>query len=228
MTTTLHCVRGCTRRDRHLTDCPDTETCAGCTPRPADHGRLCRSDHLRLTQWLSGEDMVSLTWADRWLGDQLGHTRSYPTDIDRITGTAESRDWTEAVIAQRQQIGDILSQWLELMVEQMHLTGPDRHDVAGTCAYLRPWISRIEDAEWVPDLWEEFRQAMTDAHSLAPWRPEIKREKGAPCPDCNRLAVVQFGGEDLYTCRSCWQCWEPDTWDRWKRLLAFERGEVVA
>lgn len=44
------CARGCHYRNRHERDCTDTETCRGCLPKPAEHGLLCYTCHLRLAE----------------------------------------------------------------------------------------------------------------------------------------------------------------------------------
>lgn len=109
--------------------------CKGCLPRPARHGTLCESCHVRLEQWLHGErhgkwwlpDMGSIAWAYDWLADDL-----IPGQIAVNPNKPKKRSKGEPLAALslmihdlRQDLAQALAQWLGMVCEQFGLYGPE-------------------------------------------------------------------------------------------------------
>ena len=71
--------------------------------------------------------------------------------------------------------------------------------------------------------------AMAQGHALAPWRPIAVRQRAIPCPECQRMSLVQMGGMDVVTCRTvrCGATLEPDEFVRWVEACT-DRDEVGA
>ncbi len=219
--TTTECARGCTRKNRHLSEC-EGDGCKGCEPRRAEHGRLCWPCHRRLELMLTQAEIT-----ERWLTGNLGsgikaaHAKD---DADRIRSHKEPpAPLAVAILDARQNLRDRLACWVDDLCEDQNLTGPGRHTVEGDAKYLLTWLTTIERFEWIGDWFEELAETMGDAHVVAPWRPEFNRLRAIPCPECHESALGIFGGESDVTCTSCRAIYTPERYGIWTRVLLHEK-----
>lgn len=218
------CVRECSYRNRHLDDC-DKADCRGCLPRRADHGHLCWPCHRRLELILTDMPNVA-AWLDVHL--PAGQRSSAKQDWER-SGTQEYPP-PPIDLGIHDVIGDIhakLKGWVELLTERFELHGPDHADIASTSTYLLTHIDRVESSDFTKDLWEELATVTSEAHALAPWRPELRRVEGIPCPECHNCALVIFGGEEDVSCLECRLIIPKERYLIWTRIAAAEWGELA-
>jgi len=66
---------------------------------------------------------------------------------------------------------------------------PTAPDVASFAAYLAGHLSWIVEQAWVDEFTAAVRDLGRQAHRLAPWRPEVRRDRD-PCVACGVPAVV--------------------------------------
>lgn len=214
------CVRGCTRARRHLTDCMEAD-CSGCEPRTADHGVLCWPCHRRLELMLVDAPVVH-----DWLGANMpnGVSAARPhQDWERKGGEEGSpAPLKVAVLDHRWLLSDRLSTWTETVCENLHLSGPDTAVIDRTAEFLLQMLPRIEDHWWVLEMFDELAETTSDAHALAPWRPELRRLDGIPCPECHWCALVIYGGDVDATCQECGTM-VPEKWYPIWTQIAVER-----
>lgn len=230
----LSCVRGCTRLRKHLADCEDHEECKGCLPRMAEYGLLCWPCHRRLELMLHDAPTVY-----DWLTGNLGTGQGAAPLGDFLTG--KTLDGSPAPIKVnifdvRQQLNDQLRLWVEDLCQRHDLKGPDHRygddprnaafNLTADAKYLKTWLDRIEAFEWVGEWWEELAQTMSDAHALAPWRPEAKRVNGVECPECGECALMIFGGESDVTCTRCRAMITEQMMGLWELILSEGKVEV--
>lgn len=220
------CARGCTRRNRHQEAC-DTDECPGCQPRTAAHGLLCWPCHHRLTEWLANGPN-SLAYAEHWLHANLPRGVSSAGQDVKIRSLEPDREPVSLARWDALQLlrGRVQS-WLELHCQEHSLHGPDLRTVRTSCAYLTQWIDKLEEAPWIADMWTELAEVMRDAHALAPWRAEVRRCKGVPCPECEQCTLVIYGGDDVVTCSGCHMIYTRQQYDRWTELLVWENRQAA-
>lgn len=226
--TTKACTRGCSLYRRHLTDCDgydDTgRDCRGCLPRRAEHGNLCWPCHRRFELMLTDAPVVY-----RWLTGNMaaGEGAARAKEQHERSG-AKGEDVPAPVkldvMDVRDLLADQLAQWADELAERKSLSGPSRHTVAADTKFLRTWLPGVERFEWVGDWFEELAETMSDAHALAPWRPEVKRCRGVPCPGCAEVNLVIFGGESDVTCMSCRTMIPERQYGLWERIIRDERA----
>lgn len=214
------CVRGCRMPRRHHADCQDRTTCKGCLPRPAAHGDLCWPCHRRLELVLT--DMPAL---HAWVSVHLpAGSRPKPREAARIRRTKgepplpidlDVLDMSEQIVAS-------LVGWTDLLVEDTDLTGPEDRDVKALAGYLVTHQATVETMPWLEACWEEFVYVTSQAHALAPWRPEMRRCKGIPCPECQATALAFFGGQEDVQCLECRTLIPQQRYNLWTRMLADE------
>lgn len=219
----LHCTRGCVRRRRHLSDCEDRDDCRGCEPRLAEYGLLCWPCHRRMQLMLSQAEIH-----ENWLTGNLpagttqgGMRQDYES---RGTKPAPPAPIKLAILDIRQLLGDRLATWADYLVTERSLTGPTQHSVKADSKFLLAWLGELEKLDWIGDMFEELADTLSDAHALAPWRPEANRLRGIPCPDCNEKSLFIFGGEEDVTCTACHGMMTPARYGIWTRMLAEENG----
>ncbi|MFJ9387724.1 hypothetical protein ACIRON_02815 [Nocardioides sp. NPDC101246] len=222
--TTKECVRGCSMYRRHLDEC-EGGNCRGCLPRRAEHGHLCWPCHRRFELMLTDAPTVS-----RWLTGNMrvgeGAARA-KEDHEQRRGTGEPPAPLKLEVTDlRDLLGDQLAAWVDDLCEHVRLSGPGRHSVETDSRYLLTWLSTVERLDWVGDWWTELAETMSQAHALAPWRPEMKRCKGIPCPQCEETNLVIFGGEEDVTCLSCRMIIPPGRYGIWVLALGQENAEA--
>ena len=166
--------------------------------------------------------------ADRWLTGNLGSgikaAHAKDDAAQRRSTGAPPAPLGVAILDARQQLRDRLTLWVDDVCEHSGLTGPRRHDVKVDAKFLLTWLSTIERYDWVGDWFEELAETMTDAHAVAPWRPEFNRLRGIPCPSCHSKSLGIYGGESDVTCTECRDIFTPARYGIWTRMLAEESG----
>lgn len=108
---------------------------------------------------------------------------------------------------------------------QYVLTDPPEVFAVDTASnFLLAWLDRMEYLETVGDDIEELHEVMSQAHALAPWREQVARLKGIPCPECHRCTLVRYGGDEDVTCLRCRATMTPARYSIWTRMLAEQEG----
>ena len=221
-----YCVRDCTRPRRHLTDCPDRDACPGCLPRDAEHGDLCWPCHRRLELMLADFPAVAV-----WLGGNKagGSSSAARQDWQRPGGEDGAPVPVDLdVLDVSEEIRASLAGWVETLVEKTSLVGPEGSSVPVDAAYLRTHLTAVECSDFVAVMWSELAWLTSRAHALAPWRPEVRRLTGVPCPECLAAALVIFGGDVDVTCQACRAMIPEDRYGLWVKIGADEvRGETA-
>ena len=226
MTDAIACIRGCRQGGRHLSDCPGDE-CVGCQPRPVarEGGLLCWPCRRRLTEWLAaGEN--SLAHAEARLVEEIhAPVRATAYDTDRIQSSSEDGAPTPLNLARHDALAETrrwCAYWLQEWCHERGLHGPDDHGVKSATSYLHQWVDQLAGWERVGEMWDALAGQMMDAHALAPWRVQMRRCHGVPCPDCQRTSLVVFGGDDYVTCSKCGIALHRDVYAKWVAELAKE------
>jgi hypothetical protein len=121
-------------------------------------------------------------------------------------------------------IGDTIAAsllgWVDALVERTSLVGPAERTVTAAAEYLLTHLTAVEVADFIEAMWDELAWITTDAHALAPWRPEVRRLVGVPCPECHVRALVIYGGDVDATCQSC-HTMIPEKWyPFWTKIAA--------
>ena len=237
------CARGCKVWRRHLASCENPETCRGCQPRQAEEGNLCFGCHKRLVNLLGvaggqamlldamsghrGEvEMTALTVAKirtMWRTDTTQDFR-YLYARAVIASHDASEPVRLACIDSSREIEDRLSLWVMHLVNDHHLSHPEADPLAlGT--FLLRHVGNLVWRGGIGDELEQFSEIMSQAHALAPWREQVARLRGIPCPECKTTALVMFGGESDVTCLRCRATMDRRRYGIWTRMLADEHRE---
>lgn len=214
-----YCVHECSRRRAHLTDCADP-ACRGCEPRRAEYGRLCRPCHRRLELMLTDAPTVVA-----WLRVHLprGTSRPAKNDAELRRATAHPPAPVDfEVLDLEDQWEASLSGWVSELCEENNLTGPDDRSPTGCARFLLTWLSTVEAQTWVEALVEELAWLTTDSHAQAPWRPEMRRVRGVPCPECSQCSLAIFGGESDVSCLECRTIIPESRYGIWVQIAAEE------
>lgn len=117
-----------------------------------------------------------------------------------------------------------ISGWVEALVERTSLTGPEDRSLPGLCRYLLTHLTAVECQPFTADLWDELAWITSQAHALAPWRPEVRRLEGIPCPECHVAALVIYGGDVDATCQECRHMIPESIYPLWTKVAAREVG----
>jgi hypothetical protein len=219
---TKACIRGCAMYRQHLSDCEDQDECRGCLPRRAEHGNLCWPCHRRLELMLTDAPVVH-----RWLTGNLGAGQGAARakeDHERGSSDGSPAPIKVMVYDQRQLLADRLAVWSDDLAETKGVSAPERHSVEADAKFLLRWLPGIERLDWIGDWWEELAETLSDAHSLAPWRPEVKRCRGVPCPECGEVNLLIFGGEEDATCGSCRFIIPAKRFALWEQIIRDEKA----
>lgn len=220
--TTQACVRGCALLRQHLTDCDD-EGCRGCLPRRAQHGNFCWPCHRRFELMLTDAPVV-FRWLTGNMGAGDGAARAKQDFESRGGAEGSPAPLKVAIYDARQLLADQLTAWADDLAENRTLRGPQRHSVDTDARFLLTWLTTVETLDWVGDWFEELAETMSAAHALAPWRPEVKRCSGVPCPECGEVNLVIFGGESDVTCMSCRNMIRAQHFGLWEQILRDEKA----
>lgn len=159
----------------------------------------------------------------------------------------ESEPLRVACLDHAQQLSDWLSSYVERVCDDYAMVGPTkalngpesdptrcahptwRFKVTTACAWLLEQIERLEWYDAVGDDFEELNSIMGQAHALRPWRDQVARIPGVPCPNCHRTTLVRYGGEEDVECQTKWceSVFTPARYGVWVRMLAQDRGDAV-
>lgn len=164
-------------------DAPRYMYVTGATPSAPQEGEPVRIACLDTAQELA--DLLS-EWVE-WLCDL--HDRTGPSKVT----TAAERDGLPRRHALDPDVAEY--EWVE---------PPVRFDVATAVRWLRANLEWLERMEAIGDMMEDLRSLMGRAHALAPWREQVKRINGIPCPRCHRHTLRQYGGRETVTCMTSW------------------------
>jgi hypothetical protein len=213
------CTRGCVRARRHATTCADTD-CTGCQPRQAEHGALCWPCHRHLELMLTDAPHVAA-----WLHVHLprGTTGKARNDAEQRQGTkAPPAPVDLDVIELTDRWAVSLYGWADNLADDQHLTHRPGTTVSESSAFLLRWLTTVEHATWVTDLYDELVDLTRDSHQHVPWAPEVRRVHGIPCPECHTCALVVYGGQADVTCQQCRLVIPEARYGIWTRMLADE------
>ncbi|WP_346007448.1 hypothetical protein [Janibacter terrae] len=100
---------------------------------------------------------------------------------------------------------------------------PPRYVLAPGARWLLAQVGRFEYDPGIGDLYGELGEMMSRAHALAPWRQETAVLDGIECPECHRMGLVRYGGDDFVSCTMCPAHIEEDRYWAWVRILNEER-----
>lgn len=216
-----YCVRDCRRRDAHLPNCGDDE-CRGCEPRRAQHGNLCWPCHRRLELML--HDLPSVV---EWLRAHLnrGAAQRIRDEVEMIRAkNAEAPAPIDLEVLDHIDVmfACVLG-WMDNLIEDVAAAGsklkaPDVRDVRHAAPWLERHIRTLELQPWIGEAWVELAESMSIAHGLAPWRPEVRRIQGIPCPECKAVSLVIYGGESDVTCTRCRMMYPEERYGIWARM----------
>lgn len=247
-TATQHrpCSRGCTVARRHLAACEDQEACRGCQPRSAEFGALCYGCHKRLLNLLevAGGQVILLDVMAGLRGEveltamttaKIRTTWRTSTDQDfrylyakpAMVSHQSSEPLRVACMDSAQEITDRLSLWVMHLVNDYLAPDPEE-GVEAMAGFLVRHIERLEAREAIGDELEKWCEIMSQAHSLAPWREQVARLHGIPCPECHATTLVMFGGDSDVTCLRCKAAMSSDRYGLWTRMLADEHRKAGA
>lgn len=248
------CARGCTRARRHLAACLDQDACRGCQPREAEFGWLCYGCHKRLENLLKnipGQAALLLAMADaRGEVELSAPTTARLSAASPRTTTARdvrplyahrsavvygpSEPIRLACLDAVRELEDWLQVTVCLIEGDYQMAGPQEDTIASYAAWLLASIERLEwredvsDRVFAPAKDERQNQSLGDimsrAHSLAPWREQVARLHGIPCPECQATTLVKFGGDDDVTCIRCQATMDQNRYGIWTRMLADEHA----
>ena len=102
---------------------------------------------------------------------------------------------------------------------------PPRYILAPGVRWLLAQVGRFEYDPGIGDLYGELGEMMSRAHALAPWRKECAVLDGIECPECHRMSLVRYGGDDFVSCTSvtCGAHIHEDRYWVWVKILSDER-----
>lgn len=215
---------------RHLDECEGTtdtgRECRGCLPRRTSMGLLCDTCYRRLQLMLHDAPTVY-----RWLTGNLtageGAARAHE-DYERGGTPDLPTPLKLSILDARDLMADQLTEWVDEWCEIKNISGPSRHSVEADAEELLRWLPGIVALDWIGDWWEVLAETMSEAHALAPWRPEMRRIKGVPCPGCGESNLVIWGGESDVQCLSCRILMTEDRFGLWERVLKMDSQEAAS
>lgn len=220
------CVRGCVRARRHVTTCPDHETCTGCLPRDIEAGSLlCTICADRLRDWLDTAYGQAL-YLHAELGGLSGSALRSELESRRGTdanGPPASMNLSAYVCIA--DLTDVLLGRTKLLCDEFDMRGPEAPlDIAKCAKFLRAQITRLMNSDDIAEYFSELGEVMGRAHAVAPWREAISRLKGIPCPCCHRVTLAHLGGEENVTCLHCNESMPPSRYAIWVRIITADRA----
>lgn len=173
MTDATACIRGCAIPERHA-GCADPDTCPGCLPAPCDSGSLlCRVCEARLGELL-GDTHEGIEWITYWLADNLGQHVNHIGALGGRDGNPDSRmDRLVAVASVMSEMQIAIMEITEDFAEHHGITPPARQDGhMAALELLRRWSGTLRRWEPVGDAIDELLDLRSQAHAVAPWRPQ--------------------------------------------------------
>lgn len=215
----LTCLRGCTFRGSHATDCEDQEVCRGCLPRTVEPGSLlcrgCKGAAIRA--------LLSFGELAVWLRDNVRRgTRGDAKDVNAV-----AKAWAPLSIealTDLDEIASLLGTWVMIAVEEhpAGLHGPDWNGAriapaakattaGGERVYLDPRVVGVKagDPGAVIVKAALWMKSFADWYAAQPWAgawcdeitqasrhinarwPQVVRASKAPlpCPKCDEVML---------------------------------------
>lgn len=165
------CITGCTQRGQHTTTCPDrcehlaparpgtprpcpkgcTGDCKGCTPRPAEFGRLCAWCWQRLNgDIVDSPSLARYLWA-------VGHTDEKPTGDGRGGSDPSERSILSGALDALDGLHAMLASWARVILEEHpdgpRMTGPDQRGARTTTGTKRLDPTTFPHHDDEPTVW---------------------------------------------------------------------------
>jgi hypothetical protein len=168
------------------------------------------SDSPTLHRWLTGN-----IGPGGQAMDEIGHGKVK----QKHKGNHSPAPLKVALLDVRDLLADRLAIWVDHHCEDSGVKGPERHTVEADAAHLLRWLNSIAWWDIMADWWDELAECFTDAHALAPWRPVAKRVPGVPCPECEEVNLVIFGGEEDITCLTCRSTIRSEHFQLWEQIV---------
>lgn len=137
----IYCVRGCTTRGHHVTDCADRETCQGCLPRQVSQGQLCERCWTALTR-----DIALAPSLVRWLREHV--EPGSPARDGRVRGSrVPPAPLSVQAVAAADDLHAMLSSWVLLILEEHPggLRGPSWVGTRSTRTGRRLVVADVDD-----------------------------------------------------------------------------------
>ena len=233
MTEITYCATGCTVG--HLSDCAD-DACTGCQPRFADIGLLCRKCHGRLVSLVgpvvpieqvepNAESVASIA---TWMASNLGQHLRAPGGDGR--GRVEAMDRTVDVAMAMSDLQIKFYEWAESLADDHGWRMPSGKAPGTVAWWLRSRLQQVAMWEPVAEMISDLREAIQEAHDIAPWRPADRLCVGVACPTCHHKTLRIPAGQLDVWCSTCGSTHGRDVYDRITALLAWEAavGERLA
>jgi hypothetical protein len=150
-------------------------------------------EHVSTPQILLWEDAVPVGVYDTWW--QAVHAR-WTEILDAPDPDVDVRRWQVRAtdrggVDQRgeEALRATVMYWARRIHDEAAVPWTDRNDLTGLVAWITRQLSWVAGQDWVTDLAADVWKATTNAHRLAPWREEIRRDT-TPCARCQRTAVI--------------------------------------
>lgn len=193
-----------------------------------------------VTMWRtdSGQGYPSGLYAK---GTPVAFAESEPVRIAALDVAQEIEDWIsvqiEEVVREHDARGPERSmtaaarehgehgrwRWSEYAEDYTWTEPPVRYVIGPGARWLYAQIARFEQRPEIGDLYEELGEMMSRAHALAPWRKECAVLDGIECPECHKMGLVRYGGDDFVSCTKCNAHMAEDRYWIWVKILTEER-----
>lgn len=173
MTDATACIRGCVIPNRHA-GCVDPDACKGCLPARCESGSLlCRACEAKLAQLLD-DTHEGIEWITSWLADNLGQHVNHIGALGGRGGNPDSRmDKLVAVASVMAEMQIAIMEITEDFAEHHGITPPARQDGhVAALGLLRRWSGTLRRWEPIGDSLGELLDLRSQAHAVAPWRPQ--------------------------------------------------------
>lgn len=125
-------------------------------------------------------------------------------------------------------------EWCDLGTREVFLEDPEwvwseppaEFEVRSAAKWLLAQLALLETCPGIGDLWTELAELMSQAHAVAPWREQAATLAGIECPECHKLTLKLFGGEEDVTCTTCHAIIKWNRYAIWVRQLQQRRAEA--
>jgi hypothetical protein len=212
------CARGCLLYGLHTPDCPDTETCDGCLPRPAEIGHYCQKCAFQLRDTIDA--LPALIYDVRTMpGGQLapfdktnnGDSTRKATKVDQMSLSPALDTSDEAARWLHSWATDLADMLAERGPFQYRRDGIPEPDPLREARYLTSRLAQLCAHPVVNDITDEAKKL----------KHRLTRDAGTDradqritkvCPHCERRTLMRPNGEDYVICRNrdCAAVWQVD------------------
>jgi hypothetical protein len=154
-----------------------------------------------------------------WYTSRKSGLRAAVYDSDHITVTKEPPlPFNPAIYDHLELMRVLYGRWAKRVAEQAPAagSGPADHEASTSAAWLLDRAGWIAEQPFVEVLMVHLREMENRGRALAPWQA-TRHGLPIPCPKCERLSLVLYGGEDWVTCTAS-DCDEIIGWFRYERL----------